>query len=84
MDELVREALAEYKKEYEEYLDFMLSEYDVPKDVQLLQDNMLLYMALQEAIENIKEQNMKNRSGWNRNNDSQSDHMKRRKDEVGK
>lgn len=84
MDELVREALAEYKKEYEEFLDFMLSEYDVPKDVQLLQDNMLLYMALQEAIESIKEQNMKNRSGWYRNNDSQSDHKKRRKDEVGK
>lgn len=84
MDELVREALAEYKKEYEEYLDFMLSEYDVPKDVKLLQDNMLLYMALQEAIESIKEQNMKNRSGWRRNNDSQSDHKKRRKDEVGK
>lgn len=77
MDELIREALAEYKKEYEEYLDFMLAEYDVPKDMQLLQNNMLLYMALQEAIENIKELNMKNRNGWNRNNDSQSDHMKK-------
>ncbi len=78
MDELVREALEEYRKQYEEYLDFMLSEYDVPKDVKLLEDNMLMYMALKEAIESIKEINMKNRNGWNRNNDSQSDHIKRK------
>lgn len=84
MDRLVREALDEYKKEYEEYLDFMLAEYDVPKNMQLLQNNMLLYMALLEAIESIKELNMKHRNGWYRNNDSQSDHMKRRKDEIGK
>lgn len=84
MNVLVRETLEEYRKQYEEYLDFMFSEYDIPKNVKLLEDNMLMYMALQEAIESIKEQNMKNRSGWYRNNDSQSDHMKRRKDEVDK
>ncbi|MCD7725883.1 MAG: hypothetical protein LUI12_10120 [Clostridiales bacterium] len=78
MDELVKEALEEYKREYEEYLDFMLAEYDVPKNVKLLQDNMLLHLALKEATETIKDLNMKNRSGWYRNNDGQSDHNKRK------
>lgn len=76
-DALIREALNEYKVQYEEYLDFMLEEYDVPKDVKLLQDNMLLYMALQVAISDMKEQNQKNREGWYRNNDGRSDHDKR-------
>ena len=76
-DALIREALNEYKVQYEEYLDFMLEEYDVPKDVKLLQDTMLLYMALQVAISDMKEQNQKNREGWYRNNDGRSDHDKR-------
>lgn len=49
----------------------------MPKDVKLLEDNMLLYMALQAAIEDMKEQNKRNRKRWYRNNDGRSDHEKK-------
>lgn len=76
MDELVREALTEYKEEYEKWTKLMLPENKQLKDIRLLTDNMLIYQAIKDATESLRELNEKNQKGWNKENDGRQEYSK--------